>query len=193
MIEREEVDDYVAMRQYRQINSVLVWQEDEILLERYYNGYTSESRNVMRSVVKSILSIAAGICLDKGLLPSLDEPIYHYLDDFAQNIHPYHKAITVRHLLSMSSGIYWVGGVHYHCPQLSLMRRSADWITFISEVDITSVPGTKYNYSEFDVILLTAVLQEAIQGGIFDFIRKNLYEPLEIQGGPWWTSKCGIA
>lgn len=181
MISKDEIDDYIEVRRYRQVNSVLVWQDDEILAERYYNGFNWESRNVMRSVVKSILSIATGICLDKGLIKSLDDPIYKYLEEFAQGLHPYHKAITIRHLLSMSSGIYWVGGVHYHCPQLSLLRRSSDWIEFIAETDITSVPGTKYNYSEFDVILLTAVLQEATQESVFDFINKKKRSLVEKQ------------
>lgn len=193
MIDVREIDEYIKAKQYRLINSVLVWQDGKTEIERYYNGFTKESRNVIRSVVKSILSISTGICLNQGLIKSLDEPIYRYLNDFNQSIHPYHKAITIRHLLTMTSGIYWVGGVHYHCPQLSVLRRSSNWIEHIAETDVLNVPGTKFNYSEFDIILLTAVLQAATGGDVFDFVNENLYKPLNIKSGPWWKSRCDIA
>lgn len=192
MINIRELDEYIKAKQYRLINSVFVWQDGNIVLERYYNGFNKESRNVIRSVVKSILSICTGICLDKGLIKSLDEPIYKYLDVFSEGIHPYHRAINIKHLLTMTSGIYWVGGVHYHCPQLSVLRRSRNWIEHIAETDVVNVPGTKFNYSEFDVILLTAVLEKAIGGDVFDFVNENLYKPLNINSGRWWKSKCGV-
>lgn len=192
MITVRELEEYIKVKQYRLINSVLVWQDGNIILERYYNGFNKDGRNVIRSVVKSILSICTGICLDKGLIKSLDEPIYKYLDVFSEGIHPYHRAITIKHLLTMTSGIYWVGGVHYHCPQLSVLRRSRNWIEHIAETDVVNVPGTKFNYSEFDVILLTAVLEKAIGGDVFDFVNENLYKPLNINSGRWWKSKFGV-
>lgn len=192
MITVRELDEYIKDKQYRQINSVLVWQDSSIVLEKYYNGYNKDSRNVIRSISKSILSICTGICLDKGLIKSLDEPIYKYLEVFSEGIHPYHRAITIKHLLTMTSGIYWIGGVHYHCPQLSILRRSSNWVEHIAEIDVVNVPGDKFNYSEFDIILLTAVLEKAINGDVFDFINKNLYKPLNISSGRWYKSKCGV-
>lgn len=192
MITESQLDQYIKNNQYRLINSVLVWENSKVVLEKYYNKFNENSRNVMRSVVKSILSICTGICVTKGIIKNLDEHIYKYLDIFAEGIHPYHKAITIRHLLTMTSGIYWVGGAHYHCPQLSVLRRSRNWIEHIAETDVAYVPGTKFNYSEFDVILLTAVLEKAINGDVFDFINENLYKQLNINSGRWWKSKCGI-
>ncbi len=193
MIKERELDEYIKAKQYRLVNSVLMWKDGRVVLERYYNGFTKDSRNVIRSVVKSILSIAAGICLDKGFIKSLDEPVCKYLDDFNQGIHPYHGGITIRNLLTMTSGIHWVGGVHYHCPQLSVLRKSPNWAEHIAETDMTHVPGARFNYSEFDVILLTAVLEKAVSSDIFSFINENLYIPLHIKSGPWWRSRCGIA
>lgn len=193
MIKELELDEYIKAKQYRLVNSVLMWKDGRIILERYYNGFTKESRNVIRSVVKSVLSIAAGICLDKGFINSLDEPMCRYLDDFNQGFHPYHRGITIRNLLTMTSGIYWVGGVHYHCPQLAVLRKSPNWVEHIAETDMANVPGTRFNYSEFDAILLTAVLERAVGGDIFSFINDNLYIPLHIKSGPWWRSRCGIA
>ncbi len=193
MNKQEIIDEFIKANRYRLVNSVLVWQEGKLVVERYYNRYTKESRNVIRSIVKSILSITTGICLDKGLIKHLDEPICKYLDVFNEGIHPYHRGITIKNLLTMTSGIYWVGGVHYHCPQLSLLRKSDNWVEYIAETDMRYVPGTQFNYSEFDVILLTAILNKVVGGDLFAFVNENLYMPLGIQSGPWWKSKCNIA
>ena len=123
----EEINGYIGRKRYRLINSVLFWQDSEILAENYYNGFTAHSRNVLRSVAKSIMSLAAGIALDRGLLPGLDTPAADYIPVLREGRDPLHPLITVRHLLTMTSGIYWNGGFHYHCPVMERMRRSVTW------------------------------------------------------------------
>lgn len=84
--------------------------------------------------------------------------------------------ITVRHLLTMTSGICWNGGVHYHCPMMRQLRDSGDWISHIADRAVADVPGTKYNYKEWDVILLAKLLDKAC-GDMFDFMDENLFRP----------------
>lgn len=130
----EEINGYIGRKRYRLINSVLFWQDSEILAENYYNGFTAHSRNVLRSVAKSIMSLAAGIALDRGLLPGLDTPAADYIPVLREGRDPLHPLITVRHLLTMTSGIYWNGGIHYHCPMMEQMRRSGNWLSHIADL-----------------------------------------------------------
>ena len=187
----EKIDEYIRIKRYRLINSVLFWQDGEVLAENYYNGFGTQSRNVLCSVAKSILSLAAGIALDRGLLPGLDAPAADYIPAFREARDPLHPCITVRHLLTMTSGIYWNGGIHYHCPMMEQMRRSGNWLSHIADCTVAALPGTRHNYKEFDVILLTAVL-EAVCGDLYDFIDRALYTPLGIRSGRWYKSPCGI-
>jgi len=186
------LDEYIKMQRYRLVNSVLVYQNDELVFERYYNKFIQDSRNQIKSVWKSILSLTLGICLKKGQIKDINEPISRYLPQFAQNIHPYHKSITILHLLTMSSGIYWNGGIHYHCPMLEQMRRSRDWIAHIADVKPADFPGTKFVYKEWDVILLSALIGSACGGSAWDICRDYLYKPLGIANDKWTQSKCGV-
>ncbi|RCX23766.1 CubicO group peptidase (beta-lactamase class C family) [Fontibacillus phaseoli] len=188
-----QVDDYIRQKRYRLINSVLVLKNGKIVFERYYNKYNENSRNNIKSIWKSILSIAAGICLDRGIIQSLDEPIGKYLQEFARNNHPYHKLITIRHLLTMSSGIYWNGGIHYHCPMIAQMMRTNDWITHISDIEMNNVPGMYFQYKEWDVMLLSAVIGRACGATAYDFTKEYLYKPLNISSGRWPQSPCGFS
>ncbi|MDE6635252.1 MAG: beta-lactamase family protein [Lachnospiraceae bacterium] len=187
----KNIDEYILRRRHRQINSVLLCRDDEVVAGRYYNGFNENSKNVINSVAKSIMSVCTGIALDKGLIQSLDEPVYKYIPEFRECREPLHRMITIRHLLTMTSGIYWNGGVHYHCPMMQQLRTSGDWISHIADCAVSDIPGQKYNYKEWDVILLAKVLDEAC-GDMFDFMDANLFEPLGIKSERWYKSPCGV-
>lgn len=185
-----EIDRLVRGNHHARINSVLLWQCGELVSENTYNGFTPESRNVMRSVAKSIVSLAIGIACGQGRIASLDTPVASFLPEFAQNRNWKHRRITIRHLLTMTSGIFWNGGVHYHCPMMDQMKQSGNWVDYIADCNVKDTPGTKYNYKEWDMILATRVLH-AVSGDAYDFIENELYGPLGIKSGRWYQSRCG--
>lgn len=187
----EEIDLYIKSKRYANIYSIGIWKDNEASFH-YYNGRDHSSRNVIRSIAKSIVSICAGICLDRGTIKDLKEPIGRYLPEFALNLDPYHRMITIEHLLTMTSGIHWNGGVHYHCPMMDEMIRSKDWIMHIADVAMKEVPGSRYNYKEWDMILLTTLVERATGEDISEFIYRNIYEPMGIQEARWWKSPCGV-
>ncbi|MDE7283937.1 MAG: beta-lactamase family protein [Lachnospiraceae bacterium] len=187
----KQINEYILRHHYRQINSVLLCKNGEILASCYYNCFYEKSKNVINSVAKSIMSICTGIALDQGLIQSIDEPIYKYIHEFSECREPFHRMITIRHLLTMTSGIYWNGGVHYHCPMMKQLRNSDDWISHIADCAVVDIPGTKYNYKEWDVILLAKLL-DIVCGDMYDFINTNLFIPLDIESTRWYKSPCGI-
>lgn len=186
-----KIDEYIFRKRYRQINRVLVYKDGKVFARRYYNGYDETSGNVIMSVAKSIMSICTGIALDRGCIETLDEHIYKYIPEFAECRDPLHRLITVRHLLTMTSGIFWNGGIHYHCPMMHQLRSSDNWISHIADCAVSDVPGTRYNYKEWDVILLAKILDRAC-GDMYDFMNENLFQPLGIQCKRWYKSPCGI-
>lgn len=180
-----DLDHYLKQKHYPLVNSVLLMQHGKIQVERYYNGFTPQTGNPIKSVWKSILSVCTGICIDKGMIKSVDDPISRYLPAFAERRHPYHGRITIKHLLTMTSGLYWNGRIHYHCPMVEQMKNEKDWISYLADVRMAYRPGTHYQYKEWDVILLSAVLGYATNGTSYDFCKKYLYEPLGIKSGEW--------
>lgn len=186
----QEVNTYIKAKHWPQLNSVVVWHNGEIVLENYYNGYDQNSRHVIRSVGKSITSVGAGIAMDQGLI-SLEDPICRFLPEFREGRDPRHKIIKIKHLLTMTSGINWNGGIHYHCPMLEQMWKSGNVLDYIADCPVKNNPGYIHNYSEFDILLLGAVL-DRVTGDCFEFISENLFKPLGIKGDRWFRSKCGV-
>jgi CubicO group peptidase (beta-lactamase class C family) len=186
------LDHYIKAKQYRLVNSVIVYEHGELVFERYYNKFNADSPHALMSVWKSLLSLTLGVCLDNGIIGSVDEPISRYLPQFNKNAQAYHKHITIRHLLTMSSGIYFNPGAHYSVPMGEQMRRSADWISHIADVQAARYPGTHFQYKEWDVILLSAVIGKAVSGTAWDIAREYLYKPLGISAPDWLLTKDGV-
>lgn len=186
-------DEILKSRHYPLVNSILVYKNDELLVERFYNGFNKQSKNNIKSIWKSIISLCIGICLDKGFIKSLDDPIGMYLEPFNENRHPYHKKLTIKHLLTMTSGIYWNGGVHYHCPLLDQLWREKDCVEHLADTAMSYLPGRKFVYKEWDVILLSAIITAVTSNSAYDFCNKYLYKPLEIESGKWATLSDDIS
>jgi CubicO group peptidase (beta-lactamase class C family) len=186
------LDSYIKAKQYRLVNSVLVYENGVLVFERCYNNFNEDTPNALMSVWKSILSLTLGICVDKGLVKNIDEPISNYLPQFNESTQIFHKLITIRHLLTMTSGIYFHPGVHYSVPMMEQFWRAKDWVSHISDVQVSDLPGTKFVYKEWDVILLSALIGKACGGKAWDIANEFLYKPLEIYGEEWLHSQNGI-
>ena len=88
----------------------LVVHEDRLVHERYFDGATRESLQTSFSAAKSFVSTLVGIAIDEGLIGSIEDPVTDYLPELAAR-DPEFRKITLRDLLTMSSGIrYREGG-----------------------------------------------------------------------------------
>lgn len=59
---------------YRDVRSILVYRKGALLLEEYFYGYDRERPHQMRSFTKSVISLLAGVAVDRRLL-SASQPV----------------------------------------------------------------------------------------------------------------------
>ena len=83
--------------------SLLVAKDGDIVIEDYLHGKTAEDMIHVRSLSKGVLSILAGITIDKNLM-SEDDFVSKYFTE--ENLHLANK-VKISHLLNMTSGIEW--------------------------------------------------------------------------------------
>jgi CubicO group peptidase (beta-lactamase class C family) len=144
---------------------------------------------MLNSCTKSVLSALVGIAMEKGCLRE-DDRVLDYFPEYVPTGGDERRwRITMRHLLSMSSGISW--------PQFGpnnvsdAMGRSDDWIRFILERPMAAEPGTVANYSNGDSHLVSAILAKATGRTALDFAREVLFEPLGISDVRWDSDPQG--
>jgi len=95
----------IGAHMHRQCNAgLIILHNGRVRFERYADGYGPEGRWTSFSVAKSITSTLVGAAVKDGFIGSLDVPIVAYLPGL---IGLAYSDVTVRHLLTMTSGVAW--------------------------------------------------------------------------------------
>ncbi len=175
-----QIENYVYERRYKNIDNILITKNGQEVYSKNFNKEFDGKKHPIASVVKSIISLGTGIAVDRGYV-RLEDCICEYLgESFNTMTTKAHRKITIRDLLTLSSGIYWQFGIHASQPLWSAVEAEEDWRRAILELPGAYTPGTKFYYKEADVYLLTQVLQKVTGQSIENFISENLYQPLGI-------------
>ena len=147
-------------------------------LDQFAEGWNT------RSVTKSITALLVGVALDRGQLHSLDEKVCDHLPAyFTTQTDPRKKSITLRHLLTMTSGL---DSVDTGLAPLKLLRQT-DWVRYLFDRPLTHSPGEAFIYNSANPHLLSAIITQATGQSLEDFAVQHLFEPLGIQPA-WWPS-----
>src|SRR5262245_30147554 len=162
--------------------SFLVLRGGKLLHESYFNGGQAAHAKNVHSVSKSFLSALAGIAIDRGIVS-----LSTRLGDVLSNAMSPEKAnITVGNLLTMKSGLQWKDGTTaFEVPGGNFPQE-------ILDLPLTSTPGTKFNYSDGDAHLLSAVLTKASGMSLHQFAKNNLLAPLGIDVERWGRDQQGV-
>ena len=80
----------------------VIIQDNRLLFEQYWEDYSPESHSNSFSMAKSIVSLAIGCAIDDGFIRDVDQPVSDFFPEFKGYDG---KALTLRHLLTMSAGV----------------------------------------------------------------------------------------
>jgi CubicO group peptidase (beta-lactamase class C family) len=152
--------------------------------------------HTMQSVTKTITSVAIGIAVAEGIFPDLDTPILKYFDSSrVANLDERKQRITVRHLLTMTSGLDWNESLPYNDPgnTCNIMEASVDWIQYVIDRPMANEPGAVFNYSSGGAELLSRVFEAATGKDIDEYAHDNLFSPLGISHYYWKRTPYGLA
>lgn len=180
---------YTSAQRSHTINSLLVERHGVLVAEGYFRGYVADSLNRVWSVTKSFTSALIGIAIDEGYIESVDQTLADYLGSVVDELDPEKGAITIRHLLTMSSGLPWIeeGEDSEYTDWVS----APDQVEYILEKPLVYEPGTQFDYSDGSAHLVSVVLSEATGTTALDFARQHLFEPLGFGPTEWWVDNRG--
>lgn len=174
------------------IHSLLVVRNGRLVLDATFSPYVTGTVHDLASVTKSITSTLIGIAIDKGYIKGVDEPVLGFFPErrFA-NVNYRKRALTVRHLLTMTSGLcsnFRSGEV-----QNENVRRSNDWVQTILDAPLVTEPGTHFAYCSAASNLLSAILTRATGMSAEEFAKRYLFAPLRIRTYIWPSDGHGIS
>ena len=160
--------------------SLLVVHGGDIVLERYAPGIDMATRTRTWSTAKSIAVTLIGMLVDDGKL-ALDQPLgFEWLPELPAAAHDPRAAITLRHLLNMSSGLYPVDDLEMEYATGSGLAYWAGASSAVGarERGLVREPGTFWDYENYDTLLAVYAMKRAIGDpqAYLEFPRKALLD-----------------
>ena len=159
----------------------------------YYHG-TDE--HTMQSVSKTVTSATIGIAMARGdFKASLSTPVLHYFDESkVKNVDARKRRMTLRDLLTMTSGLDWNEDVPYDDTNnpSDLMEATDDWVQFVIDRPMKDEPGKVFAYSSGATELLAHIFQRETGADIEHYARSHLFGPLGIRNYHWKRTPLGV-
>ena len=168
------IDDHRAdLVNLAAIRAVLVSRRGELVAERYYGSEAGDYQDVW-SVTKSVTSTLVGIALQKGQLRSVDQTVSELLPQFRTTMAPASGRVTLRQLLTMTSG--WTGDWDPEPTRKKLVER-------ILAHGPSAETGV-FEYQDAGIQVIAAVLVRATGKSLLEYAREELFAPLGISSTP---------
>ncbi len=113
----------------------------------------------------------AMMMVDEGRL-DLDRPVRDFFPKFTGGLK---DRITVRHLLTHSSGIDW------WVPLYKEAHTMREYLNRILPMELKYAPGTKSVYTDLGVMMLGDILERVSGADLNSFAKSRLFEPLKMR------------
>ncbi|WP_114498472.1 serine hydrolase domain-containing protein [Fontibacillus phaseoli] len=184
--------DQAIRKDYPKIRSFLAAQGGTARFEAYYSGYHVSTLHDLRSATKSVLSILLGIADAHGRLPDLDQPVWNSVNDHApKRPDPLWSELTLRELLTMTTGLYWQTGPRLGERFLRRFHLSRNWADFILRLPVIPEQRGKFQYCSAGSHLLSVLLTKWTGYSALEYARRYLFRPLQISKVIWTSSPEG--
>ena len=175
------------------VDSITIVRNGYLVMDTCFYPFPENTKHHLRSCSKSVISALVGIAIEKGYIKYADQPVLSFFPDrTVANLDENKKKITLRHLLTMTSGLDCRDGNQDRWIGMYQMLGSKDWTQWVLDRPMKEAPGLHFEYSNCVTYLISAILQEATGMRSLDFARQHLFAPLGIDDASWDTNPQGV-
>ena len=164
------------------MHNVMILKGGKVIGETAFYPYRQELWHAAYSMCKSVTSMAVGLLISEGKL-TLDTKV---VDIFRKNVSLFgfirQKDLTVRHLLTMTSGVSFneTGAISGN-----------DWVKSYLEAFCHHEPGTFFEYNSMNTYMLSAILTEMTGETVLEYLTPRLFVPMGIKKVFWESCPKG--
>lgn len=166
-----------------EIHSALLMRHGKVIGEIYPRPFAAEYGHALFSCSKTFTAAAVGMAVAENRLSTGDRLAVFFPGLLPDSIPGELAAVTVRHLLTMTSGFH---------PTDRIRNTEREWVKHCLANGIVSAPGTRFAYDSMNTYLLSAIIQRVTGQTLLDYLKPRLFEPLCITEAKWEYSPEGI-
>jgi len=179
-----------------QFHGILIARHGRLVLEEYFHGEHRDKLHETRSAAKSLTATIVGAAMQAGAPLALSTPVYGIMTGgaFPADLDPRKRAMTLEHLLTMSSG-YFCDDQNLDAPgredTMQDQTDEPDWYRYTLKVPMASAPGEKAVYCSANPNLALGMVARATgESPLYTFDRL-LGAPMKIDRFGWPMDPAG--
>lgn len=156
-------------------HAMLVYHRDKLVFEEYFNGWSADKPHRLASGTKSFSGAMVAAAVEDGLL-KLDEKVADTIGEWKDD--PRKSQITIRHLLSLTSGIY--GG--------STREPSPSYARAVIIADAKFWPGARFQYGPIPYQVFGELMRRKLagkNGSVEAYLKRRILDPIGLKPSGW--------
>lgn len=168
------------------LHSLMVLRHGKVIAEGWWAPYAPDLKHTLYSLSKSFTSTAIGMAVQEGRLKVSDKVISFFPKDVPAKVSKNLSELTVKHLLTMSTG-------HAKDPTGAVRApQNTNWVKAFFNEPLDLKPGSQFVYNSAATYMLSAIIQKLTGQTLLTYLEKRLFEPLDIKGADWETDPAGV-
>ncbi|WP_299328201.1 serine hydrolase [Parasphingopyxis sp.] len=174
---------------------IVIVHNGQVRFERYRMGADVDTRWTSFSVAKSLTSTLVGAAIVDGHIESLDAAVTDYIPELSGSGY---DGVTVRQLLTMTSGVRW--DESYTDPNSDVSRFNQvtpepgidPVVTYMRDLPSEAEPGTRWQYNTGETNLIGVLVANATDMPLADYLSQQIWAPFGMaQDGEWIVNAGG--
>jgi CubicO group peptidase (beta-lactamase class C family) len=190
-----KLNEKIAQNYFKNITSIVVIKHGELLIEEYFNGVNRNSLHDTRSVGKTLASTIMGIAIGDGYIESEHQTLAEFYQLVSyENYSPIKDKVTLKGLLTMSSGFAGSDREQDSAGNEENMYPTSDWVKFVLDLpmDSNKVIGKNWDYLTGGAVILGDVLDKSVPNGLQKYAQEKLFKPLGINQYKWQFTPTNV-
>lgn len=178
-----EKNEKVFLESLNPASFMVLW-GDTIIYESYWEPHHKNSTGNSFSMSKSVVALLIGVAIEEGLIASLDEPVANFLPEFKGE----KSNITIRHILTMSSGLSWSENYsHPFCDVAELYFDTDARDLSLNRRTIEEQPGKIWRYKSGDTQVLMYILEAATNKHVSQYASEKIWQKIGAESDATWS------
>jgi len=163
----------------------MVIKSDSIIFEEYWHGYSADTISNSYSMAKSWVSTLVGVAIKEGKIESVNQKVCDFIPEFCDSKN---SEITIKHLLTQSSGLDWDENYYNPLGQTAKAYYGNDLRSLITNLKSIEAPGKVFKYHSSCTQLLAFITEKATGQTLSEYASKKLWKPMGAKHPALWNT-----
>ena len=172
-ISDESIEAAIKFSEKMGSHALLIYQNDEIILEKYFDDYNAETISDTQSMHKTVLAMMVGIAIDEGIIESVNESASKYLIEWRDDSR---NQITIKHLLQQSSGLDYPEFSFHPLSEFNQLMLGEDVTKMTLRQIAYRQPNEIFEYNGVNPQNLGLLLQRAYDKRYADLLSEKIWQ-----------------